>query len=220
MAFDNSGLDSYNDVPSRIAEFREKHPEGSLQPVDPAEPFKVMEIGGQTFITYAAAAYRTPDDPRPGIGLAYEPFPGRTPYTKASELQNAETSAWGRAIVAALGADTRKGVASSLEIRNRSAEHEQPAATGTDEKWFASVQQRIREITSRDDGNKLWREINMKRDARQCLPADVTDLRALIATRIEVAEAQAAEQGSQDPGAADAIEGHVINRPATEKDAA
>jgi hypothetical protein len=29
---------------------------------------------------------------RPGIGMAWEPFPGRTPYTKASELMNAETS--------------------------------------------------------------------------------------------------------------------------------
>src|SRR5690606_40824121 len=64
-----------------------------------------------------AAAYRTPDDQRPGIGMAYEPYPGRTPYTRGSELQNAETSAWGRAIVAALAADTRRGIASAEEVR-------------------------------------------------------------------------------------------------------
>jgi hypothetical protein len=34
-------------------------------------------------------------------------------------MQNAETAAWGRAIVAALAADTKKGIASSEEIRNR-----------------------------------------------------------------------------------------------------
>ncbi|SDT83845.1 hypothetical protein [Gordonia westfalica] len=34
-------------------------------------------------------------------------------------MQNAETAAWGRAIVAALAADTKKGVASSEEVRNR-----------------------------------------------------------------------------------------------------
>lgn len=121
MGFD---IGDYNDVPARIAEFRHKHPDGSLQPADPAEAYKVQEIGGKTFVVYIAAAYRTPDDPRPGIGMAWEQFPGRTPYTRDSELQNAETSAWGRAIVAALAADTRKGIASAEEVRNRQADRE------------------------------------------------------------------------------------------------
>lgn len=121
MAVDLSG---YNTVAERLAEFRAKHPEGSLQPVDPAKPFEITEIGGRSFIIYTAAAYRTPDDPRPGIGVAWEPFPGRTPYTKDSELMNSETSAWGRAIVAALAADTVKGVATAEEIRNREEERQ------------------------------------------------------------------------------------------------
>lgn len=121
MSFD---IGDYNDVPARIAEFRTKHPEGSLQPADPHEPYKVEKIGEKAFIVYIAAAYRTPDDLRPGIGMAWEQFPGRTPYTRDSELQNAETSAWGRAIVAALAADTRKGIASAEEVRNRQAERE------------------------------------------------------------------------------------------------
>lgn len=148
MGFDSSGLESYNDVASRLAEFRVKHPEGSLQPANLAEPFTVKEIGGQTFIVYVAAAYRSADDTRPGIGCAYEFYPGRTPYTKGSELQNAETAAWGRAIVAALGADTRKGVASSLEVRNRQAERELPneyVEPVTDPEW---VQQIENEFTS------------------------------------------------------------------------
>jgi hypothetical protein len=124
MSFDKSGLESYNDVAARIVEFRSKHPEGSLQPSNLDEPFRVVDIGERTFVVVVAAAYRTPDDPRPGIGMAYEPFPGTTPYTRGSELQNAETSAWGRAIVAALAADTRAGVASRDEIRNRQGERE------------------------------------------------------------------------------------------------
>ena len=100
MAFD---LDpNYKQVPERIADFKEKHPEGCLRPVDPARPFWFEEVGDKLFLCYAAAAYRTPDDALPGIGLAWEPVPGTTPYTKNSELQNAETSAWGRAIVAVL----------------------------------------------------------------------------------------------------------------------
>ena len=105
----------------RIAEFRAKYPEGSLQPVSLEEPFKVLTIGDKSFITYVAAAYRTPDDKCPGVGVAWEPFPGRTPYTRDSELMNAETSAWGRAIVAALAADTTVGIATQDEIRNRQA---------------------------------------------------------------------------------------------------
>lgn len=116
--------DDYNTVPERIAEFRTKHPEGSLQPANPAEPFQVVTIGNATFIAYAAAAYRTPDDPRPGIGVAYEPFPGPTAFTRNSELQNAETSAWGRAIVAALAGDAKKGVSTSEEIAARRAEQD------------------------------------------------------------------------------------------------
>jgi hypothetical protein len=126
MSFDRSGLDSYNDVASRIAEFRAKHPDGSLQPVDPAHPFDVQTIGDKTFLVYVAAAYRTPDDPRPGIGVAWEPFPGRTPYTRDSEVMVLETSAWGRAIVAALAADTRRGIASADEVRNRQTDREPP----------------------------------------------------------------------------------------------
>ncbi|GAC1374269.1 MAG: hypothetical protein NVSMB4_01620 [Acidimicrobiales bacterium] len=117
----------YNDVAARLAEFRTKHPEGSLQPVEPLDPFRVVEIGQDTLVVYTAAAYRTPDDPRPGIGVAQEAYPGKTPYTRGSELQNAETSAWGRAIVAALAADTKKGIASAEEVRNRQAESEAPA---------------------------------------------------------------------------------------------
>lgn len=121
-------LGDYVDVPSRIAEFREKHPDGSLQPADLAVPYRVEAIGEQTFVVVVAAAYRSPDDQRPGVGMAYEQFPGKTPYTKGSELQNAETSAWGRAIVAVLAADAKRGVASQEDIRNRRAEREPAAA--------------------------------------------------------------------------------------------
>lgn len=124
MAF----AEGYIDVAARIVEFRTKHPEGSLQPADLSKPYTVEQIGEQTFIVVVAAAYRNGEDSRPGIGMAYELFPGKTPYTRGSELQNAETSAWGRAIVAALAADTKEGIASADEVRNRQAERDEPAA--------------------------------------------------------------------------------------------
>jgi hypothetical protein len=120
--YDKDRLSDYVDVPARIAEFRAKHPDGSLQPANPAEPYKIEKIGDRVYIVVVVAAYRTPDDARPGIGMAYEQWPGKTPYTRDSELQNAETSAWGRAIVAVLAADTKRSVASAEEVRNRQAD--------------------------------------------------------------------------------------------------
>lgn len=107
-------LDDYVDVAERIQQFKEEFPDGTLQRAsDPT----VLSIGGRDYIVYTAVAYRTPDDPRPGVGTAWEPVPGSTPYTKDSELMNAETAAWGRAIVA-LGFATKK-IASRQEVRNR-----------------------------------------------------------------------------------------------------
>lgn len=108
MSRDRFDMSGYVDVAARIAEFNERYPEGSLQ-----SEVTRMDDGWLCI----AMAYRTPDDARPGIGHAFEPVPGKTPYTRDSECQNAETSAWGRAIVA-LGFKT-KHIASAEEMRNR-----------------------------------------------------------------------------------------------------
>ena len=118
--FEDSG---YVDVAERIRQLREKHPEAVLRPANPLEPFKIMEIGGREFIVYTAACYRTPDDPMPAIAVAAEPSMGKTNFTRDSEVMNAETSAWGRAILAALACDSHK-VASANEVRNRVADQE------------------------------------------------------------------------------------------------
>lgn len=123
MAFD---LDGYIDVGERITTFREMYPGGSLQPLDTAKPYTVEVLGDKTYIVYVAAAYRTPDDARPGVGCAWETWPGTTNYTRNSELQNAETSAWGRAIVAALAADSKR-IASKQEVQARQGENEHKA---------------------------------------------------------------------------------------------
>ncbi|AHH20766.1 hypothetical protein NONO_c59900 [Nocardia nova SH22a] len=113
-------LSGYVDVATRIAEVREKmYPNGSFQPARIDRPYSIETIGDQAYVVVVAAFYRTADDIMPGIGMAWEQVPGRTAFTRGSEIQNAETSAWGRALVAALAADTKKGVASADEVRNR-----------------------------------------------------------------------------------------------------
>lgn len=120
-------LDDYVDVAERIQQFKEAYPGGSLQTVG----WEVVEVAGKTFIVYRAAAYRDTDDRRPGQGIAWEPFPGKTPYTKDSELMNAETAAWGRAIVA-LGFAANGKIASRQEVRARTEEPETAAHEPTE----------------------------------------------------------------------------------------
>ncbi len=108
-------LSDYVDVAERIRLFSERYPEGTLQ-----SHIDFTHDG----VLCVAEAYRTPDDIRPGVGHAFEPIPGKTPYTRDSEVMNAETSAWGRAIVA-LGFETKK-IASAEEVRNRTGPAEVP----------------------------------------------------------------------------------------------
>lgn len=117
MAF----AEDYVDVAERLRLFKAAFPNGCLRPADPSQPFTIQEIGGREFIVYVAAAYRSPDDPMPAIAVAAEPAVGKTSFTRDSEVMNAETSAWGRAILAALAADSKK-IASLDEVRNRRAD--------------------------------------------------------------------------------------------------
>lgn len=104
----------YVDVAERITQFYERFPEGRLTTVD----WDVKDdLDGKAFVWVHAKAYRTPEDPFPGDGIAWEPVPGPTQFTKDSELMNAQTAAWGRAIVA-LGFDTKK-IASRQEVQAR-----------------------------------------------------------------------------------------------------
>jgi len=107
----------YIPVNERIAEFIKAYPQGSLRPLWPDEPYRVLGEGETKWLVYGACAFRTPDDKAPGVGLAWEPVPGRTPYTRGSELMVAETSAWGRAL-AAIGIATNKSIASAEEVRS------------------------------------------------------------------------------------------------------
>lgn len=110
-------LDEYIDVAERISLFNERYPDGSLQTLG----WDVRRVDERTFIVYRAAAYRSPDDTRPGHGTAWEPFPGPTQYTRDSELMNAETAAWGRAIVA-VGIVAHRKIASKQEVKARNGE--------------------------------------------------------------------------------------------------
>jgi hypothetical protein len=114
-------LKDYTDVKTRVGLFYAAHPEGALV----TEAAWVSVDDDVPRIWVRAAAYRTPDDPHPGIGHSWMVLPGTTPYTKGSELENTETSAWGRAIVA-LGIGIGAGIASVDEIAAKEGQTDRP----------------------------------------------------------------------------------------------
>lgn len=107
MAWNN---DDYVQVNERIEAFYRQYPDGSLQS-------EIVEMTDSR-VTVKAYAFRDRMDERPAIGHSYLGIPGSTNFTKGSELENAETSAWGRAL-AALGFEVKRGIASKQEVQNK-----------------------------------------------------------------------------------------------------
>ena len=64
----------------------------------------------------------------PSMGTAWEPFPGKTPFTRDSEMMNAATSALGRAL-GYMGLGLARSIASRDEVetaQRRQPEEERP----------------------------------------------------------------------------------------------
>lgn len=134
-------LGSYVEVKDRVREFYQRHPEGIIRTrlTEDGRPFRIVKIQGEfsdprsgelvqrtseeTYVCVVAEARRAPGEDW-FTASSMEQFPGRTPYTRNSELENAETSAWGR-VLAAMGIGTDKSMASAVEVRNRQAERDE-----------------------------------------------------------------------------------------------
>lgn len=116
-------LGDYVEVKDRIKVFYELFGNGRLCT---AEVTLTSEPDGKPRVMVKAFAYRTPDDPHPGVGYSWLELPGSTPYTRGSEVENAETSAWGRAI-GSLGILIDRSIASRNEINNKTDEPSSPA---------------------------------------------------------------------------------------------
>jgi len=106
-------FDDYIEVNERIMAFYAKYPEGSLQ----TDIYTLTD----SLVVMCARAYRNPTDPRPGTGWSSLQIPGSTNFTRGSEIENCETSAWGRAI-AALGFEVKRGIATKQEVASKKPE--------------------------------------------------------------------------------------------------
>jgi hypothetical protein len=108
-------LGEYVEVKDRLKILYELYPQARLVTAEVRWP---QPDDDKPRVAVKALAYRTPDDPYPAVGWSWMELPGTTPYTRGSELENTETSAWGRAI-AALGILVDRSIASAQEVANK-----------------------------------------------------------------------------------------------------
>ena len=141
-------LGDYVDVPTRLAEALKRWPDLRIQETKPI----IVTVDSQQYVEISCTVWRDLDDLIPMIAYCWEPIPGRTPYTKGSEMMNASTSCLGRAL-GFLGMGIGKSIASRNEVQARQPspiaevtpirdDLEQPFGDTTDTKQYASPKQR------------------------------------------------------------------------------
>ena len=141
-------LGDYVDVPTRLAEALKRWPNLRIQETRPV----IVTVDNQAYVEISCTVWRDDTDPLPTTAYCWEPIPGRTPYTKGSEMMNASTSCLGRAL-GFLGMGIGKSIASRNEVQARQpspiaevtpirADLEQPFGDTTDTKQYASPKQR------------------------------------------------------------------------------
>ena len=126
MAFD---LSEYVEVKTRLKQALALYPQLRIVEHRP----EITQVGDQLFIECSVTVSRDPDDPIPVTAYMFEPYPGRTTFTKLSEQANGATSALGRAL-GYMGFGIDKSIASSNEVLGR-----QQAAEETDRTKVVSI---------------------------------------------------------------------------------
>lgn len=108
-------LGDYVEVKDRIRILFELFPQARIE----TDYHLTSEPDDRPKVIVRALVYRKPEDEKPaGHGTSWLYLPGTTSYTKGSEIENAETSAVGRAI-GMLGILIVGGMASRQEIENK-----------------------------------------------------------------------------------------------------
>ena len=110
-------MDGYVDVATRLVWAFAKYPDLRIQET----AREIVEMPDKScFIRCTVTIWRSADDPIPCVASACEIYPGRTPYTKLSENENAFTHCIGRAI-AYMGIGANKSLASRDEVETAQA---------------------------------------------------------------------------------------------------
>jgi hypothetical protein len=126
MAFD---LSEYVDVKTRLKQALALYPQLRIVEHRP----EITMVGDQLFIECSVTVSRDPEDPIPVTAYIFEPYPGKTTFTKNSEQANGATSVLGRAL-GYMGLGIDKSIASSNEVLGR-----QQATEDTDRTKVVSI---------------------------------------------------------------------------------
>jgi hypothetical protein len=110
-------LDNYVDVPTRLRMALEKFPDLRMQESQPL----FREVEGKLYLEMHVTLWRDKDDQLPMIAYCWEPFPGKTPYTRDSEMMNLSTSLIGR-VLGMMGFGIEHKMASKQEVLARQQE--------------------------------------------------------------------------------------------------
>jgi hypothetical protein len=126
MAFD---LSEYVDVKTRLKQALALYPQLRIVEHRP----EITQVGDQLFIECSVTVSRDPDDPIPVTAYVFEPYPGKTSFTRNAEQMNGATSVLGRAL-GYMGLGIDKSIASSNELLGR-----QQASEDTDRNKIVSI---------------------------------------------------------------------------------
>ena len=111
-------LDNYVDVATRLKMALEKYPNLRVSERD----YKLEQFGDQQVLICTVCVWRDTDDEYPVVASAQESWPGKTPYTRNSELMVGMTSALGRAL-GYMGIGITSSIASRNEVEARQDQH-------------------------------------------------------------------------------------------------
>ena len=166
MAWNN---EDYIEVKDRIIKFYAEHPDGRLV----SEVIEMTDVR----VTVKAYAYKSLEDTVPTTGHSWLNIPGTTNFTRGSELENAETSAWGRAL-AAMGYEVKKSIASRDEVAMKQDDNSAP--------WVMATRPHQSSQGDRPATEKQKNLLNARLDAST---ATSTELLAFISEKWNITDA-------------------------------
>ena len=111
-------LDNYVDVATRLKMAYKKYPDLKVS----ERGHTIEQFGDQMVLVCTVTVWRDSTDEYPVTASASEPLPGKTPYTRNSELMVGMTSALGRAL-GYMGIGLTSSIASRNEVEARQDQH-------------------------------------------------------------------------------------------------
>lgn len=144
-------LGDYVEVKDRIAILFERFPQARIE----TGYELTREPDDKPKVIARAYVYRKPEDHIPaGQGHSWMYLPGTSSFTKGSEIENAETSAVGRAI-GMLGILIDKSIASAQEVQNKQDDGQSVSTTGDETEELLGRIQKTGKVTA--GGSDLYK---------------------------------------------------------------